>query len=149
MPKATRKANLAQVKKDLAILKRKGLYKPKDGKSKPTRYAMRKLKQMADVVAGRADVLKATPKALELARADGLITTRKRIVIRKQRGVVHKIDKAGNVISQIRIGDTHKITSRKARIINGKPEALQPGQFYELPIRHGRELHYTRVDSLD
>lgn len=148
MKKSNAKSADAQVKKGLAILKRKGLYKPVDKKAKPTRYALDKLKQYRDVVSGKATVLKAPSKASLRKARETYRVTRDRIVVGERKGAKVTLNKRGDVITKRGWGAVTTV-SRPARIINGRPEQLKDGQYYTLPIRHGRNIAFRNVDSLD
>lgn len=137
MAKNTRKQDLAQVKKSLAILRKKGLYKPKSARKAPTKYAKSLLKKYSDVVANRSFVVKATKEAAPKL-AEHYRVTRGRVVIPKAgMNVKPKITAKGEVIRRIAIDDK-SYRYRPAHMVDGDWPELGPHQSYTVQVRYGR-----------
>lgn len=143
MAKNTRKADLAQVRKNLSVLRKKGLYSPKNVRAKPTKYALSIAKKYADVASGKAYVMKADTATLKK-----LSETYR---VRKGRVVVPKFNwsdtarisrKTGEVEQFKRIGSRrYKFRPANATSLDNLP-ALKGNDTYLIPFRQGRKLNF-------
>lgn len=141
----------AQVRKSLAILKAKGLYKPTAPRAAPTRYAKSLITKYADVVAGKAFVVK-IPKA---ASKD----VREQYRVRRGRAVVSKdtfTDRArfdrrsGGIVKykSLKGGGYFKFQNANVKSIDELPK-LKKGQTYAIPFRQGRNIEFQTRAGLD
>jgi hypothetical protein len=92
---ATKSKTSQQQKRELKKLREKGLYSPKDARSKPTKYALSMLRKYRDVLEGRAAVLtipkSKKTKGWKAARdnADpglGVYSVRNKLIVPKSEG---------------------------------------------------------------
>lgn len=144
---AKRKKDLAQVKKQLAILKKKGLYTPKAPRAKPTRYAKSLLKKYSDVVAGKSFVVKADKAALSKL-ADTYRTAHGRVIIPAQgTNVRPTITKSGEVVRKMSIAGRKYKFRPVAMGPDGMIEPIGPNQSYSVPIREGNRLRFQSISS--
>jgi len=151
MKKSSTTTSLAQVKKSLSVLRRKGLYKPSVKRGAPTRYAKSLLKKYSDVVSGEATVVTAPTVREASAQRGAFRTSRKKIVVRKsefsERARYSR--KAGGVVQYMGVPGA-RYYLRPANVSHiGEVPPLVEDQFYALPFRHGTKISFTFASSVE
>lgn len=150
MSKNSRKADLAQVRKSLAVLRSKGLYKPENARKKPTKYAISLIKKFSDVVKGRADVLKADKETIKKLKEDYRVKSGRVVVERPSFSSGVRINRKTREIEHtIRQGNRVYVT-RPANVsdVADLPE-LGRGETYVVPFMEGKKLRYEFTDDLE
>ncbi len=152
MDKAKLKAERAQVRRSLAILKSKGLYKPAKPGVKPTRYAKSLVNKYRDVIEGRAAVVKVSDKQARREYRDAFRVRGDKVVVPTQTVTqtvrYSKKDKTIYRYASLEGGSVkYKFKALKAiNNIDDLPD-LKTGQFYALPFRNGSTIRYENVAS--
>jgi hypothetical protein len=150
MAKNSRKADLAQVRKSLSILRKKGLYKPLKKRGKPTKYGMAISKRYADVASGKAYVLKADTDTIK-ALGTTYRTKNKRVVVPKFGwSDTARIDRKTKQVVQFKTIGKSKYRFRPAGVtsIDELPE-LNDNEIYLIPFRNGNKLAFMMSDDMD
>lgn len=150
MAKNSRKADLAQVRKSLSILRKKGLYNPKNARAKPTKYGMSMAKRYANVVSGKAYVLKANADTIK-ALGDTYRTKNSRVIVPKFGwSDTARIDKKTKSVVQFKTIGKKKYRFRPANVDNVEdlPE-LEDNEIYLVPFRNGNKLNFIMSDDMD
>lgn len=150
MVKPTNKEQLAQVRKSLSVLRKKGLYNPKNARAKPTDYGIRLARKFSDVATGKAFVLKAD-KATIKKLGETYQTRNQRVVVPKfswaDRATINK--KTGEVRYTKSIGGA-RYRFRPANVTDVKDlPKLKKGQTYLVPFKHGNKLSFVSETSLE
>lgn len=150
MTKNNRKADLAQVRKSLAVLRKKGLYNPANARKKPTKYAISLIKKFSDVVRGRADVVKADKETIKKLKEDYRTKSGRVVIERPSFSSGVRINRKTREIEHtIRQGNRVYVT-RPANVssVEDLPE-LGRGETYVVPFMAGRKLRYEFTDDLE
>ena len=146
MPKPVR--TKAQVRKDRAQLKKlksTGLFKGKiDARKPPSAAQKRALKRYADVISGKAAVVK--PKNPKSYKGTFKVVGDK-VIVPKRGGRV-RVDKEGVIRTTRKIAGKVRQArySRLDRIMNGEGK---PGAIYVLPLMHGSDIHYYKFNNAE
>jgi hypothetical protein len=150
----SKKRSQSQVKSDrraLRILREKGLLSKSTNLSKkPTRYQRAQIRKFADVVAGKAKVVR--PKApstyKNLFRVKG-----DKVVVPRRKGEKIDVDRRGEIVGKRKVG-TRVVRSRFRRVRRGEdvgalpPRGGGPKQ-YALPFnRGGGEIEWKRFPDM-
>jgi hypothetical protein len=150
MAKNSRKTDLAQVRKSLSILRKKGLYKPVKARGKPTKYGMAIAKRYADVASGKAYVMKADAATIkELSKT--YRTKGRRVVVPKFGwSDTARIDRKTKSVVQFKTIGKKKYRFRPAGVtdVEDLPE-LQDNEIFLVPFRNGNKLNFIMSDDMD
>lgn len=142
-----------QAKKQRAALRKlisTGIYTGKaDLRRKPTKYQKRVISKFADVVAGRAAVLK--PKAPSAYRKL-FKTVDKLVIVPRRKGERIRVDKKSGEILRTRTVRGRKVQSRLRRVKAGetikRPAPAQAVQ-YAIPFNRGDHIEWMRHPTFD
>ena len=149
LDKDTRKRAEASTRKSLSILRKAGLYNPKNARKTPTNYAKRLLRKenLQSVIYGKADTVKVPRSVAADYRQRGFEVRNNRVVVSRD-GFKTKPRYNKKEKEIVKYSETEILRPLKnINSVNDLPP-LKKNQFYAIPFKRGHIIEFQNRTEL-